>query len=136
MQKQKTEKRSFSVFDVFLLLAAALAVSLAVYFRLETSYGVDTGEKPVYNLVMQGTLSDWEEDALPADRQRLLDENGNPAGRVLSTAVAREGDGKVLTLECEWEGDLPEVMAFRMETADLVKTMRITEIAVVTEDGK
>lgn len=130
---QKREKRTFSVFDVFLLVAAALAISLAVYFRVESSYQVHETESPVYDLVMQGTLFDWEEDAVPADRQRLLDENGDPMGRVIATAVVREGGERVLRLECEWEGDLPEGMMFRMETTDLLKTMRITDISVITE---
>lgn len=133
-KNEKSEKRSFSAFDVLLVLLFALAVSLAVYFLLETPYGVSVGEKPVYRLTMQAKLSDWEEDAVPAERQRLLDESGAPAGRVIDVSVTRDGFDRTLLLTCEWEGDLPEGMAFRLETADLVKVMHITDIAVVTED--
>ena len=87
MTVPKNEKRTFSAFDVFLVLLAALAVSLAIYFRLETPYGVSTGEKPVYDLTMQAKLADWEESSVPAERQRLLDEAGAPMGRVTSARV-------------------------------------------------
>ena len=134
MTVQKSEKKTFSVFDVFLVLLLALAVSLAVYTLVETPYGVSAVEKPTYELTMQAKLSEWEEDAIPAERQRLLDESGAAAGRVISVTVVPEGNDRILTLTCEWEGDLPEGMAFRLETADLVKIMRITDISVVTED--
>ena len=135
MAEEKREKKTVSVFDVFLVLLAALVLSLTVYFRLETPYGTGADEKPVYALTMRGTLADWEEDAVPVERQRLLDRDGTPMGRVITVAVVKEGKDKILRLKCEWEGDLPEGMAFRLETADLVKTMRITDISVIAEDG-
>ena len=126
------EKPRFSAFDVFLVLLVALAVSLAVYFLLNTPYGIS--EDPVYRLSLRGTLADWEEDLVPAERQRLLDEDGNAAGRVVSVTVITEGLEKELIMKCEWEGDLPEGKSFRMETADLVKIMRITDISVIAKE--
>lgn len=133
MATLKTEKKAFSVFDVFLILLVALAVSLGVYFRLEMPYGIGSGEKPVYQLKLQGTLEDWEEDVLPAERQKLLDENGAVLGRITSVKVLQSGSVKTLSVVCEWEGDLPGGLSFRLETAEFVKQMDIANIIVIRE---
>ena len=132
-KEESPEKRGFSAFDVFLVLLVALAVSLAVYLMLETPYGI-ANENPVYSLTLRGTLTDWEEDLVPAERQRLLHEDGTAGGRVIAVTVITDGGKKDLIVKCEWEGDLPEGKTFRMETADLVKIMRITDITVLTKE--
>lgn len=135
-QTKKTdgsEKKSFTVFDVFLLLVAALVLSLAVYLLLETPYGIH--EEPAYRVTMRGTLADWEEDLVPAERQRVLDESGAPAGRILSVAVVNYGGEKVLHVSCEWEGEKPRGEEFRLETVDFVKNMVITSVTETGQEG-
>ena len=58
-----SEKKSFSIFDLCLLIAAALAISLVVYFQVETPYGGSIA--PAYTLTLRATLADWEEDLIP-----------------------------------------------------------------------
>lgn len=131
------EKRTFSALDLLLVLLAALAVSLAVYFWLETPYGRHSGDRPVYRLTVEKPLEEWELEqmSIPEERQRLLDEQGNPAGRVLTASVILQNGRKTLVVTCEWEGERPDEL-FHLETANLVKTMHVTEIEEMTEDGK
>ena len=133
-KSEKNEKKTFAVFDLFLLIALALAVSLLVYFRLETPYG--NAAPRAYSITLRANLSDWEEDLVPTERQKILDENGAVAGRVVAVSVITDGSDRVLILNCEWERDLPMGKSFRLETADLVKTMRIINISEIAGDGK
>ncbi|MBQ3865723.1 MAG: hypothetical protein II776_02390 [Clostridia bacterium] len=133
-KSEKSEKKSFAVFDLFLLIALALAVSLLVYFRLETPYG--NAAPRAYSITLRATLSDWEEELVPVERQKILDEDGAAAGRVIAVSVITDGNDRILILNCEWERDLPMGKSFRLETADLVKTMRIINISEIAGDGK
>ena len=122
----KREKRSFSVFDVFLLVLLALAVSLTVYFRLENTYGVRNSDSVVYDLTLDGDLESWEMDLLPQAKDRLLDADGVSRGKVTSVEsyVDDSGQGLRVRIRCEWEGELPVVQRqFRLETAKLAKDM-------------
>ena len=134
----KNEKKTFSVFDVFLVLLLALAVSLVVYLFLESPYGARASADPVYELTMEKKLENWEKDFLPEDRQKLVgqkiyDESRKPAGRIIELVYT--GSNEILKLRCRWDGDLKDGKTFRLETFDFViKDMRITRI--MTAEGK
>ena len=134
MSVRMVEKKTFSVFDVFLVLLLALAVSLAVYFFLENPYGAGDGN-PAYELTMNKSLEYWEEEILPEERdrlegQRLYNENGEAVGKIVE--VIETNDDSILKLRCRWNGDLKNGKTFRLETVDyVIYDMRITRIMPV-----